>query len=158
MTESEFCDVEQRCRQLGLICPGAVAILPRNFEDAATAADLLHESSTLDVRKILRDAGIDEQPLELDANSATYAQENDATWVGPTLFFAAGALSENPQLLSVTYDVISNYLTDFFKGVVGNRTVRIQTVLEKTKTKKYAEFTYEGDPDGLVLRQSRILG
>lgn len=148
-SESEFCDVKMRCEELGCNTPEGIAILPRNLATATTRDELVHESSTLTVRKLLREAGIDEDNLEADCDQWLYAQENDVTWIGPVVLFMGATVSQNPQIIAVTYGVIANYLTDLFKGTVGRRHVRLKTVLEKTKTKKFVEFNYEGDPEGL---------
>ncbi len=45
--------------------------------------------------------------------------------------------------------VISNYATDFFKGMSGENQVQIDIVVERTKSKVCKKVTYKGPPEGL---------
>lgn len=54
-----------------------------------------------------------------------------------------------PHLVTIALNVISSYLTEWFKGIPkNNRKVKLSIVLE-TKKKEYKKIEYEGPPDGL---------
>jgi len=51
--------------------------------------------------------------------------------------------------VTIALNVISSYLTEWFKGIPkNNRKVKLSIVLE-TKKKEYKKIEYEGPPDGL---------
>lgn len=66
------------------------------------------------------------------------------------------ALSENPELVSITCGVIANYVTDFFKGQK-EPSVRLKVIHKETKTSKLTEISYEGDLEGLDKLEKSIL-
>jgi hypothetical protein len=142
-------NIEERAAQLGLREPKDVSILPRYFFDAASKADLLYEDSTPDVIKLLKKAGISVSTLQPPDERPTYIAEKDFTWIGPTLLFGYAYLSENPHVISVFLNVLSNFLTDHFKGFTGKANVRFSIVYKRTKTTEYREVNYDGDVEGI---------
>jgi hypothetical protein len=62
---------------------------------------------------------------------------------------SASLLSQNPHVISVALGVVSNYLTDWFKGIPGSKKVRLDVVVEQTEGQTYKRIHYEGDPEGL---------
>ncbi len=143
-------DVHATATALGCQDPDKFALLPRGFESAKSKSDLLHEGNADTVRKLLRNANLVESPLEATGERFPSIQENDFTWVGPTLFISASLLSDNPNVVSVALNVLSNYLTDFFKGVTGSRRVTFDVVVERTKTKRSVRVHYDGTPEDFV--------
>jgi hypothetical protein len=148
--EEDFVDVMQRAQELGCRVPTGLAILPRNFESAASKDQLLHESEAPTVRILWRRAGLEETPIEPEGERFPQISEKSfEEWVGPTIFASAALLSENPALVSVAFGVISNYLTDWFKGTpIGLRKVRLDVVIEAGK-REYKRLHYEGPVEGL---------
>jgi hypothetical protein len=70
-------------------------------------------------------------------------------WIGPVILFSAAAISQNPEIVSITLDIISNYLTDWFRGVPKQeRTARLRMV-QKTKEGIYKIFDYDGPAENL---------
>jgi len=58
-------------------------------------------------------------------------------------------LSQNPHLMTIALNVISNYLTEWFRGIPRDgRKVKLRIITE-TKSGLYKEIEYEGPPDGL---------
>lgn len=58
-------------------------------------------------------------------------------------------LSENSTLLSVGINVLSNYVTDYFKGTFGSQNVKLEIIVETKPKKVYKSINYEGNLDGL---------
>jgi len=147
--ESEYIDVKERAEFLGCNIPTNLALLPRNFQEAESKKDLLHESSAPTVRILFRKNNIAETPLELESEKFPQISEKGfVEWVGPIIFVSFAALNQDPNMLSLALGVISNYLTDFFKGIPGDRKVRLDVVVE-TKKKAYKKIHYEGPVSGL---------
>jgi hypothetical protein len=149
MEIQEFVNVEEKAQSLGCNIPSGLALLPRNFEEAQFKEDLLHESSAPTVRVLLRNNGITETPLELEGERFPQISEKAfVEWIGPTIFVGFMLLSQNPHIVSIALGVISNYLTDFFKGMPSVGKAKLDIVVE-TRKKTYKKIHYEGPVSGL---------
>jgi hypothetical protein len=150
---SVYSDVLERALALDCNAPTEIALLPRNFETAGSKEEFLHEDSVSTVRTLWRQAGIIETRLEKEGERFPYIQENAVDWIGPTIFVSASFLSGNPNAIAVALGVVSNYLTEMFKGVMGSTTVKFDVVKEQGDTennqRSYLKFRYKGDVDGL---------
>ena len=63
--------------------------------------------------------------------------------------FQCGAISQNPEIMSITLGVISNYLTEWFRGVPRQeRTARLKMVQE-TKEGSHKTLDYDGPVENL---------
>jgi hypothetical protein len=146
---SDYADIVHRAQYLGCQIPSGIAILPRNFATAQSAEELLFESETPTVRVLWRKAGVVETPiLTTSQKTAQISEKSFEAWIAPTIFVSLSLLSQNPGLVSVALGVISNYLTDLFKGFTDKRNVRLDIIVE-TKNKGYKNIHYEGPVDGL---------
>jgi len=70
-------------------------------------------------------------------------------WIGPIIYVPYSLLSQNPYLITVALNVISNYLTDWFRGIPYNRRKVKLSIVVETRYGDYKEVKYEGPPDGL---------
>lgn len=82
-------------------------------------------------------------------------EQRSGEWFGPVLLFTSMALSEKPELVSITCGVIANYVTDFFKGQK-EPSVRLKVIHKETNTSKLTEISYEGDLEGLDKLEKTI--
>lgn len=148
--QEDFVNVVQRARVLGCRVPTGLALLPRNFDSATSKDQLLHESEAPTVRILWRRARLEETPIEPEGERFPQISEKSfEEWVGPTIFASAALLSQNPAVVSVALGVISNYLTDWFKGTaMDRRKVRLDVVVETGKS-QYSKLHYEGPVEGL---------
>jgi len=146
---SDYLDVKKRAQEIGCNVPETLALIPRNFESARSKEDLVHESSALTVRKLWQQNNIIETPIEKPGEKLPLVAEAAFEWIGPTIFVSAMLLSQNPNLVAIALNVISNYLTDWFRGVVKEtRKVKLNVIVE-TKDGDYKKLEYEGPPEGL---------
>ncbi|MFK4048563.1 hypothetical protein [Acinetobacter venetianus] len=74
-------------------------------------------------------------------------EQRSIDWFGPTLLITTAALTQNPELVSITLNVISNYITDFFKGRQ-EPDIKISLLIQQSTT-KFKKLDYEGNKDGL---------
>ncbi|WPO68204.1 hypothetical protein SDC64_04545 [Acinetobacter haemolyticus] len=74
-------------------------------------------------------------------------EQRSIDWFGPTLLITTTALTQNPELVSITLNVISNYITDFFKGSQ-EPDIKVSLLIQQSKT-KFKKLDYEGNKDGL---------
>lgn len=146
---SEFINVEEQALKLNCNIPTGLAILPRNFEVAKTKDELLHDGSAATLRILLRETGIPETRIEKSGDKFPCIKESAITWIVPIIFIGAAVISENPHIVSITLGIISNYLSDFFKGTFGGKRVKFDFILEEEKDTRYIKISYDGDLEGL---------
>lgn len=145
----DYVDVVERARTLDCNVPSAIAILPRNFATAKTKKELIHQGSAPTVRILWRTANIEETKLEKESEKFPQVSEHAAHWIGPTLFLSYLTISENPDLVRLAINVISNYLSDLFKGIPSAiRKAKLDIVVE-TKNGNCKRIKYEGPETGL---------
>jgi hypothetical protein len=157
VTVEDFCIVADRCKSLGLLHPRGLAILPRKFDSATQLAELVHEDSTATIRKLLRERGVQESSVENAAQKLPRIQENAGDLILPTFFITASLFSENPALITVALNILSNYATDFFKGSSRTRNVDVSVVFERDENKVSKRIRYKGDLSGMKDLQDAIL-
>ena len=146
---SDYVDVKKRAKELGYNKPISFALLPRNFETAKSKSELVHESTTPTIRTLWRQNNIVETRLEEEGEKLPYAQEKAFVWVGPTIFISIALFSQNPLIISVALNVISNYLTDWFKGIPKDSRKAKLSIVRETKNGDYEKVEYEGPPEGI---------
>jgi len=147
---AEYIDVQQRAVELGCNVPTKLAFLPINFEEAKINDDLVFEDSVLTLRKLWRKAGIAETRIEKEGKQISYEQKKSLDVILPTVFISFSLLSQNPTLVTLALSIISNYVTDFFKGMIGERKIMIDIVVEQDEEKKSKRIRYEGNAEGLT--------
>lgn len=147
--ELDYIDVPAKVTALGYQSPEGVVILPRNFEVVESSNTLLYEDTAVTVRKLLRQAGLPSPKLEGEDQKIPELAQKSADWVGPTLFFTASLLSQNPAIVSVAVNVISSYLTDFFKGMPIGKHLKLDIVVPEGEGRRYRKLHYEGPTEGL---------
>ncbi|MBS0536991.1 MAG: hypothetical protein JSR72_23270 [Proteobacteria bacterium] len=159
-TISDFPLVSDRIVSLGCSYPDSgIAILPINFENAASAEDLRQAANASTIKTLFRNSNVPHVDIFGADKRLPYVHNNAFEWVVPTLFLSASLLSENPNAVSVALGVIANYATDFFKGMSRQASVKLEVVVETTKSKHCKRISYEGPPEGLrdladVIRES----
>ncbi|MDK2907297.1 MAG: hypothetical protein PWQ66_1258 [Petrotoga sp.] len=146
---SDYIDVKKKAEELGCNIPTSIALLPRNYELAVTKEDLIHESTTSTVRILWRQNNVIETPLEQSGEKFPCIFEHAFEWIGPTIFISAMLLSQNPHLVTITLNVISNHLTEWFRGIPRDSRKSKLCIVTETKSGHYKKIEYEGPPDGL---------
>lgn len=149
ITQRRYVNVPEKARELGCEPPRGLAVLPFNFDRAEARTDLLYDMEAASVKALLRGEGLVETPLERAGESFPLVQRNTADWFGPVVFFSAAYLSKNPLAVSVAVNVISNYLSDLFRGATEARSARFHLVEENSDGSGYTCVDYEGSPQGL---------
>lgn len=100
----------------GLRAPIGLAILPANLAAAKTMNEFRQHVESDTVRTLLNANNIPYDEIFDDEDQPAYLQQYGFEWFGPTLFIAAGVLSQESNVLSITLGIITNYLYDLFKG------------------------------------------
>jgi len=115
-------------------------ILPELAEDEQN----IYASSTVSFFKFARKS----INIEFTKQPNIVLEQRSIEWFGPTLLFTTAALTQNPELVSIALNILSNYISDYFKGHK-EPNVKLNIVVQKSKT-EYTNFMYEGPKDGLI--------
>ena len=155
-------NVKERALELGCNVPTGLALLPRNFETAKSKDELEYEGDVDTIRTLWRNAHIEETRIEKEGDKFPYIQYKSFwMWVSPTIFISASLLSQNPYLITLALNVIANYLTDFFKGSVGLKEVKLHFLKENVRGDNIElqriEFDYTGPNDGIKHEFKKLI-
>lgn len=155
ITVTDYVDVPAKIGELGCVMPDSgLTLLPLNFDAAASISDLRHASETSTIRKLMQQEKLPLQDIVERGQRPPYIKNKSSDLVLPTLFLSAAFISQNPALVSIALNVISNYVYDRFRSMKPGRTVKCEIVVED-RTGKYRRIAYEGTEEGLaVLPQS----
>lgn len=144
----EDLDISTRLEELGLTVPHSLAFFPENFDNAKTKSDFVFTDSMLDLKKIfLQDNNISIATLGQDTE--LYRSRKNADIYLPAIFFGLSQITENSTLVSVSLNVLSNYIYDLCKGISGKRKAHVDLYVETKEKGKVKKLSYTGDVEGL---------
>lgn len=143
-TITDYIDVRSKLIDNGWSLQDDFALIPSNL---SSDSEYYYENSAKTVKTLFRNNNIEFSSIE--DSKIGYRQLNAFEWIGPTLFIGFTVWSQNPNLISISCGIISNYLTDFFKGIAGKKSVKMEIVIEVEKNKKYKKISFEGPPESL---------
>jgi len=101
ITIEDYVNVEEKSFQLGCNVPTSLSLLPRNFKDATSKNELIHEGTTATIRKLFAQNKIQETPLEKDGEKYPQVVEHAFDWVGPTILITSSVILQNPHLITI---------------------------------------------------------
>ncbi|WP_146177874.1 hypothetical protein [Achromobacter mucicolens] len=143
----DYVSVSEKLKSLGISLPSELAILPSNLAMATSVDDLRQQVESDTVRTLLKSNKIVYVDIFGEDDQPPYLQQYSFEWFGPTLFVSAGLLSQNPNILSVTLGVITNYLYDLFKGSKEGK-ASLDIIFERADG-SCKQIYYSGPADGL---------
>ena len=152
ITQSEYLDVRMRAEELQCHSPSGLAILPLNFASAIAKSDLVHSNQTSAVRKLWRMAGLHETKIDPEGERFPEQHLRSFEWLGPTIFVGASLAIQDQNTISIALNIISTYLTDFFKGTPKSSHVVKFDVVQEEEIEgyySYKKFSYEGSVEGV---------
>lgn len=143
----DYISVSEKLATFGIATPTGLALLPGNLATAMSINDLRQHVESDTVRTLLEANNITYGEIFDEENQPPYLQQYSFEWFGPTLFISAGLLSNDPNVLSVTLGVITNYLYDLFKGTKDGKATL--DVIFQQADGSCKRVHYSGNPDGL---------
>jgi len=144
---SDFINIDEKLKLLNIDLTGDFCILPENIKEVTSSNDFIFSESTTSLKKYLRQNGVDIKVIE--NQNSTFRQRKSVDFYAPLFFIGYTVFSENSALVSIGLNVLSNYISDFFKGSFGEKKVKIEIIVETTPKKTYKSITYEGNVDGI---------
>lgn len=146
---SDFINVRQRLNELGAEYPtDGITLLPLNISTAESITDLKQASEAATIRKLLRQAAIPVKDILSKEKRPPYVKNKSNDWVSPILFVSATVWNNNPEVVSVALNIVSSYIYDTFKGVIGSRTAKISVVVEDPNGNS-TRIDYEGPSEAV---------
>lgn len=140
--------ISEKLKHFGISSvPNGLAILPSNLGTAKSIEELRQHVESDTVRTLLKASKIPYVEIFDEDNQPSYLQQYGFEWFGPTLFISAGLLSQNPNVLSITLGIITNYLYDLFKGTKSSK-ASLDVIIQQADG-SCKEVHYSGPPDGL---------
>ena len=146
---TEYPNVRQRLQELGCNHPSGFSLLPINFETADSIEEFRQVAEAATVKTLLRSANLPYADIVPSEQRPAYVQNNSLDWAAPTLFVSANLLSQNPEYVELAFDLILNYLEDFFRGIDSGKEVKLNIVVERTEKETCKKVYYEGPKEGL---------
>lgn len=116
-------------------------LLPRTMDEGRP----VFSSSTGPVLKLLRHEGLGVQKLEV--GTSVNVTENGLIWLGPVVFIGLSAFTANPNIVAVTLNIISNYVTELFRGQEQEVEVKLDVVTQAGKS--FTRVRFVGPPSAL---------
>lgn len=155
-----YINVNEKAMLLGCDIPKDITILPRNFEDAKLIDEFIYESSTPEIRLLLKEAHISETGIDNKGAKRVYAQEKSIEWIGPLIYVSAECILTNPYVIPIIEGVIANYVTEWLRGIPESKGVKLGIVVEKEENREFIKIDFEGSPSELhhlsdIIREAR---
>jgi hypothetical protein len=143
----DYVSVSEKLKSFGVSVSSGLAILPGNLSTAKSIDDLRQSVESDTVRTLLRANMIAYVEIFDEDSQPPYLQQYGFEWFGPTLFISAGLLAQDPNVLSVTLGIITNYLYDLFKGAKDGK-ASLDVIFQQSDG-SCKEIHYCGPPAGL---------
>jgi len=144
----DYISISEKLKDFGVTVPNGLAILPSNLATAKSVDELRQHVESDTVRTLLNINKIPYVEIFDEDNQPSYLQQYGFEWFGPTLFISTGLLSQNPNVLSITLGIITNYLYDMFKEDKNSK-ASLDIIIQRPDG-SCKEVHYSGPPDGLI--------
>lgn len=144
---NDYISVSERLESFNILVPSGLAIIPNNIATAKSAGDLLQHAESDTVRTLLKANKIPHVELFDEDHQPPYLQQYGYEWFGPTIFVPVALLLQDPNIVSVTLGLITNYLYDLFKGDKDGK-ASLDVILQSADG-SCKQIHYSGPSDGL---------
>jgi hypothetical protein len=155
VSEVEYICISDRVVELGCHMPAGLAIMPENFDTAATRQQLIVRGEGSTIRTLFRNNQLPLEDFLPSGERPGFIHNKSHDWA--VFIFVSGALlSSEPSAVTVALGIISNYLTDIFRGTPDKK-IKLDIAIERKGNSISKKLTYEGDPAGLKEIADAIL-
>lgn len=146
--------IEDNLRRLDVKLPSQLSFLPENIETAKKKDDLIFTESMVELNKYFN---ANHLKLEvLGGDTELYRSRKNADIYLPAIFFSLSVISEYPDLVSVSLNILSNFIYDNLKGTIGKKTAHVEFHIESREKGKVKKIDYKGDVEGLKSLENII--
>lgn len=140
-------NLNNKLKELSLSLPSTISFFPENLETVEAKEKFVFTESMVDLNKVFRQSNI---TLEvLGGDTELYRSRKNADIYLPALFFSLSMISENPNLVSVSLNVLSSYVYDRLRGSFGKKTAHVEFYIETKEKGKVKKISYKGEASGI---------
>jgi hypothetical protein len=139
--------IESRLEKLDLSLPKNLSFFPENIDIANSKNEFIFTESVIDLNKYFIQNNIIFDFLGGDKE--LYRSRKNADIYLPAIFFSLSTISENPEIVSVSLNILSSYIYDRLKGIIGEKNVKIEFHIETKEKGKIIKIDYKGDAEGI---------
>lgn len=140
-------NLNNKFEDLRLSFPSTICFFPENVEAAKAKEKFIFTESMVDLNKVFKQNNI---TLEvLGGDTELYRSRKNAEIYLPAVFFSFAMISENPNIVSVSLNVLSSYVYDRLKGSFGKKTAHVELYIETNEKGKVKKISYKGEASGI---------
>jgi hypothetical protein len=147
MMNISIAEMEQRFSKLGLKEPTLLAFLPLNFLTASNNEELQYAAISKEIEHLLLGTGMAVESLDRNEDRL-YVDNRSADIFLPFVIFTLQCISEHPDVVDSTLELIAKYLGAKFEKLHGRSNVRFKYANQSADG--YEVIEYEGPVEGLV--------
>jgi len=155
VTQEDYICVADRVGKLGCHMPEGLAVMPENFDTAATRQEFVVRGEGSTIRTLLRNKQLLLDDFLPSGERPRFIHNKSHDWAA-FIFISAALISNDPSTVPIALGVISNYLTDMFKGTPDKK-IKLNIAVERKGNGVCKKLTYEGDTTGLAEIADTIL-
>ena len=139
--------IEDSLEMLDLTLPEEITFFPENLLTVEKKDDFIFTDNIIELNKHFK---LNQLELSiLGGDTELYRSRKNTDIYLPAIFFSLSAIAENSSVISVTLNVLSNYVYDTLKGTIGKKKVNIEFHIETKEKGKVKKIDYKGDVEGL---------
>lgn len=140
-------EIDDNLKKFDLKLPNQLSFFPENIATAEQKSEFIFTESIIELNKYFK---AEELALEVfGGDSELYRSRKNADIYLPAIFISLSVISENPNLISVSLNIVSNYVYDTLKGAIGKKTTHIEFHIESKEKGKVKKVDYKGDVEGI---------
>lgn len=144
---SDYLNLNTRLIELGVNNSCDFLIIPENIESANSQEDFIFTETAVDVRKIFKLNSVEIELLQ--SKDLKLKQRKAIDYFAPILFIGYSMLSENYPIIAKALELLSEHISDYFKGKFGDKNVKLEVIVETKPKSEYKRINYEGGIEGL---------
>ncbi len=146
VTQISSAEMQGRLQLLGLKEPIRLALLPLNFDTASGNGELHYAPISKEIESLLRRNGTAVDSLDSNEDRL-YLDNRSHDLFLPILIFSLQCISENPDIVSITLDLMKTYLFRKFGKLEDRPNVRLRYF--RGHGDEYEAIEYNGPIEGL---------
>lgn len=139
--------ISEDLQNLDLNLPENLSFFPENLKSTDKKENFIFTESMMELNKYFKARDIKVEIFGGDTE--LYRSRKNADIYLPAIFFSLSVISENPNLISVSLNVLSNYIYDVLKGSIGKKTAHVEFHIETKEKGSIKKIDYNGDVEGL---------
>ncbi|HCY43316.1 MAG TPA: hypothetical protein DHV48_18590 [Prolixibacteraceae bacterium] len=143
----EELNIDDRLEELDLKLPVGLSFFPENFETAKKKGDFIFTESMVDLNKLFRQSNISFEAFGGDTE--LYRSRKNADIYLPAIFLSFSLISENPNFISVSLNILSSYVYDRLRGSFGKNTAQVEFYIETKEKGKVKKISFKGDSEAI---------